>query len=101
MVTYVCWSAEQLALTAGVLHCWLLLHKLVMAIVTQNSLFQASLILFFQHETGNVCEVAVCNAGCQAHLAADASRPTVHYDLSASLAVSVFGMAVVLSQRYC
>lgn len=42
-----CWSAEQMASSAGVLHCWLLLHKLATAIANRKRLFQASLMSFF------------------------------------------------------
>ena len=44
MISYVCWSAEQMPSSAGVLHCWLLLHKLATAAVNQRCLFQASLM---------------------------------------------------------
>ena len=53
-----------------------------------------------QHDSGNACEAAVCNAGCEANLDADASRATMHHGLPASLAISVFRMAVILSQRH-
>ena len=47
-----------MALSAGVLHCWFVLHKLAMAVVNHKCLFQASLMSMI-NMSGNTCKLCV------------------------------------------